>query len=58
MRNFYNLLIFLFLAGGSVDLAAQFMRVDSIQFQGNEKTKKSILLRELDVVVGDSLAVE
>ncbi|MEY4611519.1 MAG: hypothetical protein RL246_1838 [Bacteroidota bacterium] len=58
MRNFYNLLIFLFLAGGSVDLAAQFMRVDSIQFQGNEKTKKSILLRELDVIVGDSLGVE
>ncbi len=57
MRSFCQMVCFLLLTGISKDISAQFMQVDSIQFIGNEKTKKSILHRELDFVIGDSMAV-
>jgi outer membrane protein assembly factor BamA len=37
--------------------SAQFIRIDSILFKGNEKTKNQILSRELDFNAGDSLAI-
>ena len=36
---------------------AQFIRIDSILFKGNEKTKNQILHRELDFKPGDSVAI-
>jgi outer membrane protein assembly factor BamA len=38
-------------------VSAQFIRIDSILFKGNEKTKNQILFRELDFKPGDSLAI-
>ncbi len=35
----------------------QFIRIDSILFKGNEKTKNQILIRELDFSPGDSVAI-
>ena len=35
----------------------QFIHIDSILFKGNEKTKNQILIRELDLNPGDSLAI-
>jgi len=57
MLNLTRFLFVLLLWAVSVDLSAQFMRVDSIRFKGNDKTKKSILFRELDFVIGDSIEV-
>ena len=37
--------------------SAQFIRIDSILFKGNEKTKNQILSRELDFKPGDSIAI-
>lgn len=37
--------------------SAQFIRIDSILFKGNEKTKNQILIRELDFKPGDSIAI-
>jgi outer membrane protein assembly factor BamA len=37
--------------------SAQFIRIDSILFKGNEKTKNQILIRELDLKPGDSIAI-
>ena len=37
--------------------SGQFIHIDSILFKGNEKTKNQILIRELDLNPGDSLAI-
>ena len=37
--------------------SAQYIRIDSILFKGNEKTKNQILSRELDFKPGDSIAI-
>ena len=37
--------------------SGQFIRIDSILFKGNEKTKNQILIRELDFSPGDSVAI-
>lgn len=37
--------------------SAQFIRIDSILFKGNEKTKNQILIRELDFNPGDTLSI-
>jgi outer membrane protein assembly factor BamA len=37
--------------------SGQFIHIDSIVFKGNEKTKNQILIRELDLNPGDSVAI-
>lgn len=37
---------------------AQYIQIESIHFKGNEKTKESILTRELDILILDSLAID
>lgn len=41
----------------STHLLAQYVKIESIQFKGNDRTKETILLRELDFREGDSLEV-
>ena len=37
--------------------SGQFIHIDSILLKGNEKTKNQILIRELDLNPGDSVAI-
>lgn len=54
--NVVMISLFLFLGIGSkTSLWAQMVPIDSIHFKGNERTKRSILTRELDFKVGDVL---
>ena len=41
----------------SYSTIGQYIHIDSILFKGNEKTKNQILIRELDMNPGDSLAI-
>ena len=57
MRNILTL-FFLVPFFGIVTAQEQLLIIDSINVSGNEKTKTSIVLRELDMQVGDSLSAE
>ncbi len=57
MRH-YLILIFFILITQSFQGFGQSMRVDSIHFQGNEKTRENILRRELDFQELDSIKIE
>lgn len=56
MRDGVYLLVFMLLIP-SLYSSGQSMRVDSIHFQGNEKTRENILRRELDFKELDSLKI-
>jgi len=49
--------ILILLISFAYSTSGQFIRIDSIHFKGNEKTKNQILHRELDFKPGDSLAI-
>ena len=57
MRHHFILLVFIWMTQ-SFQGFGQSMRVDSIHFQGNEKTRENILRRELDFQELDSLKIE
>ena len=52
-----RMLILILLISFAYSTSGQFIRIDSIHFKGNEKTKNQILHRELDFKPGDSLAI-
>jgi len=49
--------ILILLISFAYSTSGQFIHIDSIHFKGNEKTKNQILIRELDLKPGDSLAI-
>lgn len=52
-----RMLILILLISFAYSTNGQFIRIDSILFKGNEKTKNQILIRELDFSPGDSVAI-
>ncbi len=49
--------ILILLISFAYSVSGQFIHIDSILFKGNEKTKNQILIRELDLNPGDSVAI-
>ena len=49
--------ILILLISFAYSVSGQFIHIDSIVFRGNEKTKNQILIRELDLNPGDSVAI-